>query len=388
MKRVRKAVIPAAGLGTRFLPATKAQPKEMLPVVDKPAIQHVVEEAVRAGIRDILIITGRGKRSVEDHFDRSFELEHYLEKAGKFDQLKQMQEIAEMADIHYVRQGEPLGLGHAVSVARQHVGDEPFVVLLGDDIMTESSTVLQEMIDVHERYGRSVLALKEFPRKDLSAYGCVLPEAVDESLVRILGIVEKPRPEDAPSNLAVMGRYIFTPEIFEALERTRPGANDEIQLTDAVGLLLKDQTVYGFLFEDGRFDIGDKLDYLRATVEIAIDREDLGPSSAPSWPSWCSAKSWSDGDPGRGRPGPGPRRLCPSAAPGGVPGRFSGTGAGGAGGRRASTCPRSPTRPWTGSPCERGTRPAPRWRSGSSGRWPRAPTRPGSLSARARRYAS
>jgi len=237
----------------------------------------VVEEAVRAGIRDILVITGRGKRSVEDHFDRSFELEHYLEKAGKFDQLKQMQEIAEMADIHYVRQGEPLGLGHAVSVARQHVGDEPFVVMLGDDIMLETSPVLSEMLKVHERYGRSVLAVKEFARQDISAYGCVLPEAVDDTLVRVLGIVEKPRPEDAPSNLAVMGRYVFTPEIFEALERTQPGAGGEIQLTDAVGLLLKEQTVYGYLFEDGRYDIGDKLDYLRATVEIAIDRDDLGP---------------------------------------------------------------------------------------------------------------
>jgi len=277
VKAVRKAVIPAAGLGTRFLPATKAQPKEMLPVVDKPAIQHVVEEAVRAGIRDILVITGRGKRSVEDHFDRSFELEHYLEKAGKFEQLKQMQEIAEMADIHYVRQGDPRGLGHAVSVARQHVGDEPFVVMLGDDIMTERSPVLKQMLEIHERYGRSVLALKEFARQDISSYGCVLPEAVDDTLVRILAIVEKPRPEDAPSNLAVMGRYVFTPEIFEALERTQPGAGGEIQLTDAVALLLKEQTVYGFVFEDGRYDIGDKLDYLRATVELAIDREDLGP---------------------------------------------------------------------------------------------------------------
>ncbi len=277
MKAVRKAVIPAAGLGTRFLPATKAQPKEMLPVVDKPAIQHVVEEAVRAGIRDILIITGRGKRSVEDHFDRSFELEHYLERAGKTEQLRQMQEIAEMADIHYVRQKEPRGLGHAVLVARQHVGDEPFVVMLGDDIMLDTSPVLEEMLEVHERYGRSVLALKEFARQDISAYGCVLPEAVDDTLVRILGIVEKPRPEDAPSNLAVMGRYVFTPEIFEALQRTEPGTGGEIQLTDAVGLLLQEQTVYGYLFEDGRYDIGDKLDYLRATVEIAIDRDDLGP---------------------------------------------------------------------------------------------------------------
>jgi UTP--glucose-1-phosphate uridylyltransferase len=276
-RAVRKAVIPAAGLGTRFLPATKAQPKEMLPVVDKPAIQYVVEEAVRAGLRDILIITGRGKRSVEDHFDRSFELEYYLEAGGKSDQLKQMREIAEMADIHYVRQGEPRGLGHAVAVARQHVGDEPFAVILGDDIMVETSPVLQEMLGVHERYGRSVVALKEFARQDISSYGCVLPEEVEDGLVRILGIVEKPKPEDAPSNLAVMGRYVFTPEIFDALDRVQPGAGGEIQLTDAIALLLQEQAVYGFLFEEGRYDIGDKLDYLRATVEMAIDRDDLGP---------------------------------------------------------------------------------------------------------------
>jgi len=277
--RVRKAVIPAAGLGTRFLPATKAQPKEMLPVVDKPAIQHVVEEAVGAGLRDILIITGRGKRAVENHFDRSFELEHYLEAGGKFDLLKQMQEIVEMADIHYVRQGEPRGLGHAVSVARQHVGDEPFAVLLGDDIMSDSSTVLADMLGVHDRYGRSVIALKEFPREEISAYGCVKPDRVEgeHDLVRVLEIVEKPRPEEAPSGLAVMGRYVFTPQIFEVLERVQPGVGGELQLTDAIGLLLGEQTVYGHVFVEGRYDIGDKLDYLRATVEIAIDRADLGP---------------------------------------------------------------------------------------------------------------
>ncbi|HET7718340.1 MAG TPA: UTP--glucose-1-phosphate uridylyltransferase GalU [Acidimicrobiales bacterium] len=277
MKRIHKVVIPAAGLGTRFLPATKAQPKEMLPLVDKPAIQYVVEEAVRAGIRDILIITGRGKRSLEDHFDRSFELEHYLEEAGKFDMLKEMRAIAEMADIHYVRQGEPRGLGHAVSVARQHVGDEPFVVMLGDDIMTSRSTVLADMVTLHERYGRSVVALKEFPRSEISAYGCALPEPVEDNLVRILDVVEKPTPEEAPSNLAVMGRYVFTPEIFDCLEQVQPGTNGEIQLTDAIALLLKQQTIYGYVFEEGRYDIGDKLDYLRATVELAIDREDLGP---------------------------------------------------------------------------------------------------------------
>ncbi|HEX2272802.1 MAG TPA: UTP--glucose-1-phosphate uridylyltransferase GalU [Acidimicrobiales bacterium] len=274
---VRKAVIPAAGLGTRFLPATKAQPKEMLPVVDKPAIQYVVEEAVRSGLRDILIITGRGKRSVEDHFDRSFELEHYLEAAGKSDLLGEMRQIADMADIHYVRQGEPRGLGHAVGVARGHVGDEPFAVLLGDDIMTAESRVLRDMLDIYERYGRSVVALKEFPLQDVSAYGVVRPEQVEEDLVQVLDLVEKPRPEDAPSNLAVMGRYVFTPEIFDALDRVGPGAGGEIQLTDAMAVLLKEQTIYGHVFEQGRYDIGDKLDYLRATVELAMSRVDLGP---------------------------------------------------------------------------------------------------------------
>ena len=277
MSRVRKAVIPAAGLGTRFLPATKAQPKEMLPVVDKPAIQYVVEEAVRAGITDILIITGRGKRSLEDHFDRSFELEYALQQSGKTDMLKEMEAIADMAAIHYVRQGEPRGLGHAVSVARAHVGSEPFAVMLGDDIMVETSTVLEEMIDVYERYGRSVIALKEFPREEISAYGCVRPESVGDRLVRIQGIVEKPRPEEAPSTLAVMGRYVFTPEIFDALEDVQPGHGGEIQLTDAIAILLGDQTVYGYTFDEGRYDIGKKLDYLRATVELAIEREDLGP---------------------------------------------------------------------------------------------------------------
>ena len=274
---VRKAVIPAAGLGTRFLPATKAQPKEMLPVVDKPAIQYVVEEAVRAGIDDILIITGRGKRSLEDHFDRTFELEYYLEQKGKFDDLKAVQDLAEMADIHYVRQGEPLGLGHAVAVARKHVGDDPFVVMLGDDIMDERSRVLEGMIETYDRYGRSVVALKEFPREEISSYGCPAVEPVGDELVRLLDIVEKPAPEDAPSTLAVMGRYVFTPEIFDALSTVKPGVGGEVQLTDAIAILLGEQTVYGYLFDEGRYDIGKKLDYLRATVELAIDREDLGP---------------------------------------------------------------------------------------------------------------
>jgi UTP--glucose-1-phosphate uridylyltransferase len=274
---VTKAVIPAAGLGTRFLPATKAQPKEMLPVVDKPAIQYVVEEAVRSGIDDILIITGRGKRTLEDHFDRNFELEYYLDQKGKHDELAEMKALAEMADIHYVRQGEPLGLGHAVSVARKHVGDNPFVVMLGDDIMVDHSNVLTEMINTYAHYGRSVIALSEFPAEEISAYGCVDPEVVSDDLVQVRGIVEKPQPEDAPSNLAVMGRYVFTPEIFDALEQVRPGVGGEIQLTDAIAGLLDSQTVYGWVFQDGRYDIGKKFDYLRATVELALEREDLGP---------------------------------------------------------------------------------------------------------------
>jgi len=275
---VRKAVIPAAGLGTRFLPATKAQPKEMLPVVDKPAIQYVVEEAVRAGIDDILIITGRGKRSLEDHFDRSIELEVSLEAAGKHDQLSEVRGLADLADIHYVRQGEALGLGHAVSVARKHVGDSPFIVMLGDDIMDDRSTVLGDMVEVYERTGASVVAFKSFPPEEISSYGCADPEPTDvDNLVLLKGIVEKPAPEDAPSDLAVMGRYLFTGEIFDALDRTKPGVGGEIQLTDAIAILLREQPVYGFVFDEGRFDIGKKLDYLRATVELALDREDLAP---------------------------------------------------------------------------------------------------------------
>jgi len=276
MTKVRKAVIPAAGLGTRFLPATKSQPKEMVPVIDKPTIQYVVEEAVSAGITDILVITGRGKRAIEDHFDRNFELEFYLEEGKKNEELEQVQAISEMADIHYIRQRDPLGLGHAVSVARQHVGSEPFAVLLGDDIMVDDSKLLKSMLDVYERYGRSVVAVLEVAREDIRNYGCVSPEAMEESLVRIRSIVEKPKPEDAPSNLAVIGRYVFTPEIFDALDRITPGAGGELQLTDAISLLLQTQTVFGYAFETGRYDIGKKIDFLRATVELALDRPDLG----------------------------------------------------------------------------------------------------------------
>ena len=273
---VRKAVIPAAGLGTRFLPATKAQPKEMLPVVDTPSIQYVVEEAAHAGLTDILIVTGRRKRAIEDHFDRSFELEYYLESQGKFDELKQVREISDMATMHYIRQKDPLGLGHAVLVAQDHVGNESFAVLLGDDLIHRSVPLLAEMLRVHERYGRSVIAVQEVPPTDISHYGSIEPEFVEEDLARVLSIVEKPSTADAPSNLAAIGRYVLTPEIFDALRNTPPGRGGEIQLTDAINLLAKEQAVYAYRFDHGRFDVGNKLDYLKATVEFALERDDVG----------------------------------------------------------------------------------------------------------------
>ncbi len=277
MAKVRKAVIPAAGLGTRFLPATKAQPKEMLPVVDKPAIQWVVEEAVRAGLTDITIITGRGKHAIVDHFDRSFELEHFLEVKGKFDELKQVREISDMATIHYIRQRDPLGLGHAVAAAEGHVGGESFAVLLGDDLMAENNPLLQEMLRVHEKYGRSVLAAMEVSRDEISLYGAIEPEFVEnEHLAQVRSIVEKPPPDEAPSNLAAIGRYVLTPEIFDCLRRTHPGVGGELQLTDAISMLAREQAVYAYVFDGGRFDVGNKLDYLKATIELAIDREDIG----------------------------------------------------------------------------------------------------------------
>jgi UTP--glucose-1-phosphate uridylyltransferase len=270
---VSKAVIPAAGLGTRFLPATKAQPKEMLPVVDKPAIQYVVEEAARCGIRDILVVTGRNKRSIEDHFDHAPELERQLEAGGKREQLDEVRAITALAHLHYVRQGEPKGLGHAVSVARSHVGDEPFAVLLPDDIM-QTSDVLGRMLDAHAAYGASVVALKEVASHEISSYGCAEVEAVADGLVRVTGVVEKPSPDEAPSNLAVMGRYVFTPDIFDLIDKVEPGKGGEIQLTDAMAMLPE---LYGVVFQHGRYDTGNKLDFLRATVELALQRDDLGP---------------------------------------------------------------------------------------------------------------
>ena len=272
---VRKAIFPAAGLGTRFLPATKSSPKEMLPIVDKPAIQYVVEEAVLAGLTDVLVITGRGKRAIEDHFDRNFELEHYLEASGRDVMLAEMREINELADFHYIRQRDPLGLGHAVSVASEHVGHEPFAVLLGDDIMVDDATLLTRMLDVHARYGGSVLALLEVPIEEISAYGSVSVEPVAEGLMRVQSIIEKPKPEEALSNLAVIGRYVFTPGIFEALAETQPGIGGEIQLTDAIGRLLDREPVYGVVFSEGRYDIGRKFDFLRANIELGLERDDL-----------------------------------------------------------------------------------------------------------------
>jgi UTP--glucose-1-phosphate uridylyltransferase len=275
--KVRKAVIPAAGLGTRFLPATKAQPKVMLPVIDVPAIQLVVEEAARAGIDDVLIVTGRGQRAIEDHFDRNLELERFLEDKQKFDELKRIRQISDMAEVHYIRQKEALGLGHAVSVAQAHVGDEPFVVMLGDDLIHPSEPLLGKMLRAHETFGRSVIAAMEVSKQEIAMYGCIQPEPFEEDLVRILSIIEKPSPAEAPSNLAVIGRYVLTPEIFDALRRTTPGRGGEIQLTDAINLLAQEQAVYAYRFEGRRFDVGNPLDYLKATVELGAERDDLGP---------------------------------------------------------------------------------------------------------------
>jgi UTP--glucose-1-phosphate uridylyltransferase len=244
--------------------------------VDTPSIQFVVEEAAAAGLTDILIVTGRGKRSIEDHFDRSFELEFFLETKGKHDELKIVREISEIASIHYIRQRDPLGLGHAVAAAEEHVGGEPFAVLLGDDLIHPSMPLLEEMLKVHEHYDRSVISAMEVDRDEIGWYGSIEPELVSENLFRVRSVVEKPTPEEAPSTMAAIGRYVFTPEIFDALRDTEPGRGGEIQLTDAINLLAQDQEVYAYRFDHGRFDVGNKLDYLKATVEYAIEREDVG----------------------------------------------------------------------------------------------------------------
>ncbi|MDP8953512.1 MAG: UTP--glucose-1-phosphate uridylyltransferase GalU [Actinomycetota bacterium] len=275
--RVRTAVIPAAGLGTRFLPATKAQPKEMLPVLDRPAIEYVVEEAAAAGIDDVLIVTSRGKHAIEDHFDHMPELEAELERKGKTEALERVVALAELARVHTVRQAEPRGLGHAVSMAADHVGDAPFAVLLPDDLMVDDAALLRGMLAAHAEHGGSVVALKRVAPEEISAYGCPRVEPVDESLVRIFEVVEKPEPEEAPSDLAVTGRYVLSPGIFDALANVTPGKGGEIQLTDALELLGKTEPVYGWVFTEGRHDVGTPLDHLRASIELALDRDDLGP---------------------------------------------------------------------------------------------------------------
>lgn len=282
-KSVTKAVIPAAGLGTRFLPATKATPKEMLPVVDRPAIQYVVEEAIRAGLNDVLMITGRNKRALEDHFDRVPVLESQLAEQGKDALLKAVEATNELGELHYVRQGDPKGLGHAVLRGKVHVGDEPFAVLLGDDLIDEEEDLLSQMVEVQQATGGSVIALMEVPRESISAYGAAAIEAVEgqDGYVKVTGLVEKPAPEEAPSNYAVIGRYVLSSKVFEVLENTAPGRGNEIQLTDALQTLAvgtgEGEGVYGVVFKGRRFDTGDKLSYLKANVILASEREDLGP---------------------------------------------------------------------------------------------------------------
>ncbi|MEU2559257.1 UTP--glucose-1-phosphate uridylyltransferase GalU [Streptomyces longispororuber] len=280
--KITKAVIPAAGLGTRFLPATKATPKEMLPVVDKPAIQYVVEEAVAAGLNDVLMVTGRNKRPLEDHFDRNYELESALEKKGDESRLARVRESSDLATMHYVRQGDPRGLGHAVLCAAPHVGREPFAVLLGDDLIDPRDPLLSRMVDVQEQRGGSVIALMEVAPEQIHLYGCAAVEATaDGDVVKVTDLVEKPETADAPSNYAIIGRYVLDPHIFDVLRTTEPGRGGEIQLTDALQQLAADEKVagpvHGVVFQGRRYDTGDRGDYLRAIVRLACEREDLGP---------------------------------------------------------------------------------------------------------------
>ena len=275
-KKIRKAIIPAAGLGTRFLPATKAQPKEMLPIVDKPTIQYIIEEAVASGIEEILIITGRSKKCIEDHFDKSVELELELEKSGKEQMLKMVREISDMVDIHFIRQKEPRGLGHAISCAKTFVGNEPFAVLLGDDIVyNEGKPCLKQLIDCYDEYKTSVLGVQTVEAKDVNKYGIVNGIHIEDRVYKVKGLVEKPAVEEAPSNVAILGRYIITPRIFKILEETKPGKGGEIQLTDALLKLIDEEAMYAYDFEGTRYDVGDKLGFLKATVEYALRREDL-----------------------------------------------------------------------------------------------------------------
>lgn len=275
-KKIKKAVIPAAGLGTRFLPATKAQPKEMLPIVDKPTIQYIIEEAVASGIEEILIITGRNKKCIEDHFDKSVELELELEKSGKQEMLKLAREISDMVDIHYIRQKEPKGLGHAISCAKTFVGNEPFAVLLGDDLVyNDEKPCLKQLIDCYNEYNTSILGVQTVDEKDVDKYGIIKGIHIEGRVHKVRGLVEKPAVEEAPSNIAILGRYIITPQIFGILEETKPGRCGEIQLTDALSKLIGEEAIYAYEFEGIRYDVGDKLGFLKATIEYALRREDL-----------------------------------------------------------------------------------------------------------------
>ena len=277
-----KVVIPAAGLGTRFLPATKAQPKEMLPVVDKPTIQYVVEEAVASGITDIIIITGRGKRAIEDHFDKSFELEHKLGEAGNDEGLDEIRRVASMADIFYIRQKEQLGLGHAILCAKKHVGKEPFAVMLGDDIVVNDKPCMAQLLGVHAEKNASVVGVESVPESKISRYGVIDGEKDGDETYRVRDLVEKPSPEEAPSDLAIIGRYVFEPHIFDYLEKIGPGKDGEYQLTDAMRMLCSERELYGLKFTGRRFDIGSKADWIRATVELSLAREDLSEELRPS----------------------------------------------------------------------------------------------------------
>lgn len=273
--KIRKAIIPAAGLGTRFLPATKAQPKEMLPIVDKPTIQFIVEEAIASGIEEILIVTGRNKRAIEDHFDKSIELELELQKKGKENLYHLVEDISNMVDIYYIRQKEPKGLGHAIYCARAFVGEEPFAVMLGDDIIDAEVPVLKQMINVYEKCNCSIIGVQEVPEDEVERYGIVDAYYIDNRVYKVNNLVEKPVKSKAPSNMAISGRYIISPQIFGILEHTKPGAGGEIQLTDALKELLNYEVLYAYAFEGNRYDVGDKLGYLMATVDYALKREDL-----------------------------------------------------------------------------------------------------------------
>lgn len=273
--KVKKAIIPAAGLGTRFLPATKAQPKEMLPIVDKPTIQYIIEEAIASGIEEILIITGRNKKCIEDHFDKSVELEMELEKAGKSELLELVRDISDMVDIHYIRQKEPRGLGHAIHCAKTFVGNEPFAVLLGDDVVDSEVPCLKQLIDCYSEYKTTILGVQTVPESETNKYGIVDGIHIEDRVYKVKDLVEKPAVDEAPSNVAILGRYIITPQIFEILENTEPGKGGEIQLTDALKTLISQEAMYAYNFEGRRYDVGDKLGFLQATIEFALKKEEL-----------------------------------------------------------------------------------------------------------------